>query len=316
MPKVTVVLIRHGETEAEALKVQEDTAMAEYEKDLEEYNVAVAAKGDNDEEEEQLKPPSKPKIKKLALSQRLDPMLSEKGHFQSGATMKHLLTTLVEQDRRVAFFSAPLRSCTSTAMMMSVAGVSHAVAEQGTLRWGLTTVDTNLPPAAIPVVIQNGLCNDTIEIKKMGGDTAVINGGLLHCAAETWNDGRSKAPFQSVIQGMKDISQKSTRAWVEGKNEVAFDSDYDSDDSDYAVEHAQKLAEGKKIAIAELRRCDMTQFLRIKDPQDPWSLEEMTPKVSLVVDRLEPPMYKTPPRRGNFEPSKQDQTWKKGVSGP
>jgi hypothetical protein len=358
MVKLTVLLIRHGEAEDEALKAEEERA--------EDIAAAAAEKAGEDEAE----PPSPVTKKKLGLAQRLDPALSHIGFMQAGSVAKFLLAALTEETetRKMALFSAPLKSCTATSLMVSTGGVS-VLSEKGKIKWGVTMVETNSPPTAIPCVVQNGLCNGTPEVKKLGGDHAVIAAGLFHCAAASYNNASSKCPFMGVVKVFKDTAQEQTRLWLEGlenyedsesseSESVSESSDEDESESDAeesdedeatkkkkrlekkkkmkAKEKKQKekekkqqarverqeakkerfkkvLEEAKKKAKNELRRVDLTQFLRVINPEDPYSLRIMAPKVSLAVDYWEPDKYKFPPRTGSFDPKKQDKTWKKGA---
>jgi hypothetical protein len=345
MVKLTVILLRHGESESECLNDEE----AKRESDIARAN----AKGDA--------PPSPFKKKKLVLSERLDPPLSYMGFVQARCAAKALLGALTDETdaRKMALFAAPTRSCTATALMISSGGVS-VLSEKGKLKWGVTTMATNSPPAAIPCVIQNGLCNGTPEIKKLGGDQAVIAAGLLHCAAEKYNSSKLKCPIMGVFKTFKAKAQDQTKLWLDGlenyedsddsESEDDSDSDSDSDssddsdsddDEDERLEKLQKkqakeanaalrkgkeerqkarkekfkkvLDESKKVAREELRRVDLTQFLRVSDPTNPYSLEIMTTKVSLVIDYWEPDTTRAPPRNGSFDPKNQDKKWKKGA---
>jgi hypothetical protein len=342
MVKLTVILLRHGESESECLNDEEAKRASEIE--------LATQRGDA--------PPSPFKKKKLVLWERLDPQLSYTGFTQARSAAKALLGALTEETeaRKMALFAAPLRSCTATALMISSGGVS-VLSEKGKLKWGLTTMTTNSPPAAIPCVIQNGLCNGAPEIKKLGGDQAVIAAGLLHCAAEKYNNSKLKCPIMGVFKTFKAKAQDQTKLWLDGlenfedsdsESEDDSDSDSDSsddsdsdDDEDERLEKQQKkqakearaerrngkeerqrarkekfkrvLDGSKKVAREELRRVDLTQFLRVSDPTDPYSLEIMTPKVSLVIDYWEPDSTRSPPRNGSFDPKNQDKKWKKGA---
>jgi hypothetical protein len=343
MVKLTVILIRHGESEEECLRDEQ-----------EKREIAISRAVDKGDD-----PPSPFKKKRLMLSERLDPPLSYHGFAQARTAAKALLGALMEETeaRKMALFAAPLRSCAATALMISAGGASVA-SEKGKLKWGLTTMETNSPPAAIPCVVKNGLCNGAPEIKRLGGDQAVIAAGLLHCAAETYNSAKLKCPLMGVFKTFKEKAQDQTKLWLDGLenfedsdsesgNDSDSDSDSDSDESDSDDDEDERLEKqrkrqekeekkekrkgkekrqearkekfkqvldkSKKVAREELRRIDLTQFLRVSDPTDPYSLEIMTPKVSLVIDVWEPDTTRAPPRNGSFDPKNGDKKWKKGA---
>jgi hypothetical protein len=128
----------------------------------------------------------------VTLSQRVDPELTEAGYVAAQEAMDRLLNALAsENERSVALLSAPNRACTSTAMMVTCADVS----ERSDLHWRWTTLNSATSPTAIPVVVHNGLCNADPHVQRMGGYRAVVEAGLMHCAALPWNDGRAKCPL-------------------------------------------------------------------------------------------------------------------------
>lgn len=241
MVEVTVFLVRHGES-------------------LDEVTV------DEDDTDEEPPPP-------LRLAQKVDPPLSMNGHLQAAVVLTRFLKALVNKTpddsvRKMAVFSAPFRSCTGTAIMMSCAGL-HA---QTKLRWRYSTILAAESPTAIPIVVVNGLCNQAPEIDRLGGGKAVVNAGLLHCAAEPFNDARGKCPMMKVMaHEWKALCKDPVKEW---KNERGID---------------------------EIRRVIDVQYLRIDDPNDPWSLKDMTPQVNLIVGLVEPKRFLTPPRKGGFE---------------
>jgi hypothetical protein len=129
---------------------------------------------------------------RVTLSQRVDPELTEAGYAAAQDALDRLLTALSsENERSIALVSAPNRASASTAMMMTCADVSNRTL----FHWRWTTLDSATPPAAIPVVVHNGLCNADPHVQRMGGYRAVTEAGLMHCAALPWNDGRSKCPL-------------------------------------------------------------------------------------------------------------------------
>ncbi len=123
MVKLTVILLRHGEGEDESLNDEE----AKRESDI----AQATEQGDA--------PPSPFKKKQLVLSERLDPPLSYTGFTQARTAARALLGALTGETeaRKMALFSAPLRSCTATALMISSGGAS-VLSENSKLKWVLT----------------------------------------------------------------------------------------------------------------------------------------------------------------------------------
>jgi hypothetical protein len=244
MPKLTVFLVRSGET-------------------VEEVNVSS-----------------------LRLHQKVDPPLTETGYKQAQETFLALVRGICDQTpipagrgdgdgdgvidplRNLACFSAPLKSCQSTALMLSAAGL----ASQDKLTWRYTTVEAASSPSAVPVVTVNDLCQQSPEIGKCGGVQAVVDAGLLHTAAAPWNDAKAKCPFMKVcVQDMKETAGPFVKEWKEDRT------------------------------VNPPRRVLDVQYLWLAESNDPWSLAELTSKVNVTIDMLEPQKYLTPPRMGNLE---------------
>jgi len=244
MTKLTVFLVRHGET-------KEETATAE----------------------------------KWRLHQRLDPALTETGFRQAQQVFLALIQGICDQTpvpedrgdsdddgvidplRNMACFSAPLQACQSTAIMLSAAGL----ASQDKLTWRYTTVEAATSPSAVPVITCNELCRQVPEIQRCGGVHVVVEAGILHTAAAPWNDGRIKCPFMKVaVRNMKGTAQDFVKEWKADRN------------------------------VDPPRRVLDCQYLRLETEDDPWSLQPLTPKVNLCVDKLEPKTYLTPPRQGRL----------------
>jgi hypothetical protein len=71
------------------------------------------------------------------------------------------------------------------------------------------------------------------------------------------------------------------------------------------------VAWGKELAEdgTKLHTCTAVQFLRQEKQNDPWSLTEMTEKVNLVVDMVEPKKYMLTPRTGVTNPKNHYKEW-------
>jgi hypothetical protein len=222
----------------------------------------------------------------LRLNQRIDPPLTFNGYKQAQDTYTALFKTLCDKTpippdrcdsdddgvidplRNLACFSAPLRSCQATVLMMTTAGL----AQQDKLTWRYTTLDAARTPSAVPVITVNDLCRQQPEIQQCGGVDTVIDAGLLHTAAREWNvSTTSKSPFAKVSSDMKKVVGEYVREWK----------------GDRSVHPPRQVLE--------------VQYLRIEDMDDPWSLTDLTPKINASIDLLEPVKYVTPPRKGSLD---------------
>jgi hypothetical protein len=249
MPALTVFLVRSGETVDEV----------------------IVAKG----------------IGKLRYHQKFDPPLTAKGYREAQDALRALVQGICDQTpippgrgdsdndgvidplRNMACFSAPLKGCQSTAIMLSATGLD----KQDKLTWRYTTVDAAKSPSAIPVLTVNELCAQQEEIVKCGGVDVVMDAGLLHTSAAPWNDARNKCPFMKVcVQDMKEVAGEYIKTWKEDRK--AYPP----------------------------RRVLAVQYLYISEVGDIWSLKELTPKVNLSVDMLPVNKYLPPPRKGNLSP--------------
>jgi hypothetical protein len=221
----------------------------------------------------------------LRFHQKVDPSLTAKGYRQAQDALRALVQGICDQTpippgrgdsdgdgvidplRNMACFSAPLKGCQSTALMLSATGLD----KQDKLTWRYTTVDAAKSPSAIPVLTVNGLCAQQGEIIKCGGVDVVMDAGLMHTSAAPWNDARNKCPFMKVcVHDMKEVAGEYIKTWKEDRN--AYPP----------------------------RRVLSVQYLCICNVNDPWSLKELTPKVNLSVDTLPVSKYLPPPRRGNL----------------
>jgi hypothetical protein len=184
MEKLTVILVRNAESEFEARDGRPPVLLGDC------SNAAVAAdfsvyindhKGDEQGRDDG----------KLTLSVRVDPELTANGFEQAQTCMTALLealgTSTTTSKRNIALFSAPLRTCTSTAVMVSCAGLSN-YDEQ--LNFRMSTREAAVAPAAVPILIHDGLCNGDPQIERLAGWKCVVDAGLLHCAALPFNDAR------------------------------------------------------------------------------------------------------------------------------
>jgi len=226
MVQLTVLLIRDAETEAE-VRWAKDPEAPERELD---YDVnETLKKYINDQAgDEAGKASAADGEEELTLSQRVDPELTEQGYIQAQEALTHVLQQVagavdenqngvIDEDeikaqdhheRKIAVFSAPNRSCAATALMLTCADVSY----YENLTWRLSTLEAASAPAAIPVIVSNGLCNNDSHVIKLGGYKACVEGGMMHCAAMKFNDGRTKCPL------MKGASQRGKdrkgRDWI------------------------------------------------------------------------------------------------------
>lgn len=217
---------------------------------------------------------------------RVDPPLTPRGYRQAQDVFTALIQGICDQTpaparrgdgngdgvidplRYMALFSAPLRACQGTAVMLSAAGL----AAQDKLTWRYTTVEAATNPSAVPVIAVNELCANQAEIIQCGGVATVVDAGLLHAAAAPWNDARVKCPFMQVcVKDMKGTAAEFVKPWKE----------------DRTASPPNRVLE--------------VQYLRLTDANDPWSLAELTDKVNLCIDMLPVNKYLTPPRKGNIE---------------
>jgi hypothetical protein len=225
-------------------------------------------------------------IFKLRKHQKVDPSLTTRGYRQAQDALTALVQGICDQTpipssrgdsdgdgvidplRNMACFAAPLKSCQSTAMMLSTAGLE----KQDKLTWRYTTVEAATSPSAVPVLTVNGLCAQEEQIIKCGGVEMVTNAGLLHTSAAAWNDARNKCPFMGVV--VKDM--KST-----------------------AGEYIKSWKDNRKVYPP--RRVLDVQYMCLSDANDPWALNALTPKVNVSIDMLQVERYLPPSRKGNVE---------------
>jgi hypothetical protein len=274
MPQLTVLLVRSGETAADV-------------------NVDTDAVGrDRD---------------RLRLHERVDPTLTLQGYQQAQQVYTALITALCDQTpiisrrgdsdgdgvidplRNLACFTAPLRACQSTALLLSAAGM----ASQDKLTWRYTTVEAASSPSAVPIITVNDLCASQAEIIKCGGVTRVVNAGLLHTAAAPWNDARVKCPFMNVcVNDMKHTAGDMVKAYKADRNA----------NPPNRVLEVQYLwlspAENKSTDTPTTENPVSSASTTVNDP---WSLAELTPKVNVCIDMLKVNKYLTPPRKGNLD---------------
>jgi hypothetical protein len=78
-------------------------------------------------------------------------------------------------------------------------------------------------------------------------------------------------------------------------------------------EHTQKRVDDWDEALdpagKKIHQVNSLMFLRIEDVSNPWSLKEMTDKLNLIVDFIEPKKFMLTPRKGMFDPKKHYQEW-------
>lgn len=298
MVKLTVILVRSGETDIEVRQkvnpdFDEGLDQAKVNDDLKIY---IGNQVDDEAAYED---------GRLLLSQRVDPALTTSAYEEAQDTLTHLLSALAadtEVHRKVAFFSGPNRACAATAMMMSCADVSH----YENLTWRLTTLESASAPASLPIVVSNGLCNGDPQVVRMGGYKAAIEGGLFHCAAMPFNDGRSKCP---LMKGKRQVG--SANACIVASADTLF-AKVVKCIKEKTHDHIDEWDEARDENGKRIHLVNYVQFLRLESEKDPWSITEMNPKVNIVVEFSEPKRYMLPPRKGFFDPKEQYTEWKEG----
>lgn len=210
------------------------------------------------------------------LGRLLDPALTFEGYMQTEQALRAMAQTFRHQGvvRNLALFSSPLQACVNSAVMIASAGFEPADWSE----WALTTPETHAAPSAIPIVIENGLCDCTPEIRKCGGHEVVLEAGLIPCAAAFWNKRYKKDPIMGVIQKMKDEVQAHVKEWV---------------------------AEGRTASNPEDQHmCADTQYLKFAEDgngTDPYGLFPMSLKFNIVTDLIKPNKILDPHRKGCFE---------------
>jgi hypothetical protein len=223
----------------------------------------------------------------LRLHQQIDPPLSDHGYPHAQSTFLQLVSRICDNTpepadrgdanhdgvidplRFLSCFTAPLKSCTGTAVLLSAAGL----ARQDKITWRYTTVPTATSPAAVPVIVDNELARGVPSIQQAGGVDTVVAAGLLHTAAADWNDAHPKCPILKVIvQEFKEKTQDFCREWKDDKT----------------VHPPRKVLD--------------VQYLRVRNSADgsPWDIQELSPKFNVTIDLLQPTKYLTPRRSGQF----------------
>jgi hypothetical protein len=270
MPQLTVLLVRSGETAADVKAVSRDRG-------------------------------------RLRLHERVDPTLTLQGYQQAQQVYAALITALCDQTpivsrrgdsdgdgvidplRNLACFTAPLRACQSTALLLSAAGM----ASQDKLTWRYTTVEAATSPSAVPIITVNGLCASQAEIIECGGVDRVVNAGLLHTAAAPWNDARVKCPFMNVcVNDMKHTAGDMVKAYKADRNA----------NPPNRVLEVQYLWLSPQVNNSTDSNTPTTQTVSNNTTvNNPWSLAELTPKVNVCIDMLKVSKYLTPPRKGNLD---------------
>ena len=255
--KLTVFLVRHGETELELVAGGAQQAAA---------------------------------ASSFRHHQVLDPKLTEQGYRQAQQVFTALIQQLCDNTqvpdgrgdsdndgvidplRNLACFAAPLQACLGTAALLTAANL----AAQDKLTWRYTTLEAATSPSAVPVIVNNALGRRVPAVQACGGVDVVVNAGLWHGAAAAWNDERHKCPLLRIVtREFKGIAQDFVTEWK----------------TDRTIDPPRRV-----LDVQYLRWHDTTT----EPKEDPWSLENLTPKINLCVDMLEPSMYLTPPRQGNI----------------
>jgi hypothetical protein len=272
MPRLTVLLMRHGETATE---------IPGEEPNLDELpNLS------------QLFQPAKGLLGEL--SRIIDPTLTTQGYLQAEESLRAIANVFRRaspmQVRQLALFSSPLQACTSSAVMITSAGFEP----QEWSEWGLTTPETHMAPTAIPIVVANGLCDGTPAIRQVGGHQVVLDAGLVRCAASFWNKKYKKDPIMGVVQLMKDEMQDHVKTWVrEGRGATTADAMHLSADTQFLK--CAKDGNGTDpygLAPMSLKFNLVTELLQpnmILDPHRKGCYEEELPSIpeSVAVASLE-----------------------------
>lgn len=206
------------------------------------------------------------------LTRKVDPSLTEEGYKQAEDTFRALATAFRQsgEKRKMALFSEPLRRCAASAVMISTAGFEP----QEWAGWGVTCPIAHKAPTAIPIVVENGFADAQPNIRNMGGYRVVIDGGLIHCAADFWNKAYKKDPIMGVIQEMKDHVQERIQRWL------------------------QSAIPTKNMA--EYRFAADVQFFKFDKKGDPYSLAPMSLKFNLPSNLLKPNKILEPHRSGTY----------------
>ncbi|KAL7581079.1 hypothetical protein ACA910_005882 [Epithemia clementina (nom. ined.)] len=206
------------------------------------------------------------------LTRKIDPALTEDGFQQAENSFRAMATAFRKsgEKRRIALISEPFRRCTASALMVSTAGFEP----QEWSEWGLTSPSTASAPSAIPIVVMNGLIDANPGVRQMGGQKVVIDGGLVHCAAEFWNKAYKKDPIMGVVQQMKDVVQQRIKEWL---NTAVATKD-----------------------MGDYRMAADVQYLRFEKKGDPYSLIPLSLKFSIEKDLQKPSKILDPHRSGMY----------------
>ena len=200
MPKLTVVLIRHGE-DLHDVQPPPNKALAP----LHQFY--------------------QPTLGVLTeIMKHLDPPCTNRGYQQAEEALRHLADAFrsTSDTRKLALYAAPYQRCVQSALMIAQAGFEP---EDWSV-WGLTTPDTQSAPTAIPIVVCNGLADCTTEIFQLGGIQPVTDAGLLLCAACPWNKAYKKDPLLGVLQQSKDANLERVQDWKKQTNQLVADVQY------------------------------------------------------------------------------------------
>ena len=258
--KLTVFLVRHGETEMEAVDQNDEGALDD----------------------------TAPRS--FRHHQEIDPKLTEKGYHQAQEVFTALIQQLCDNTpvpadrgdsdsdgvidplRNLACFAAPLQACLGTAALLTAANM----AAHDKLTWRYTTVEAATSPSAVPVIVDNGLGRRIPAVEASGGVQVVVSAGLWHGAAAAWNDERPKCPLMQIVtREFKGVAQEFVKEWK----------------ADRSIDPPRRVLDVQYLRL---------QHETTEPEENPWSLENMTPKINLCIDMLEPNMYLTPPRQGQI----------------
>jgi hypothetical protein len=184
--RVTVLLLRHGEREDEAMK----RAMSTEERKR--YSLLPLS---------------------VRREKSMDPALTRAGYEQANIAWKNILSALQrrELNSKVTIVCSPLRRCIGTALMMSPLSTSSK--KSANLDWWSLYPLWN-DKKTVPILVMNGLCSCASAIERFGGDVlrAIHAGYDIPCAVTanmSQNGCGTDNRFRTEVRQMMDFAKKS-----------------------------------------------------------------------------------------------------------
>ena len=181
---VTVLLLRHGEREDEAMK--KSMSMEERKR----YSLLPRS---------------------IRREHSMDPSLTRKGYEQASTAWQNILNSLQQRgtETKVTIVCSPLRRCIGTALMMSNTPPNGSALLDW---WSLYPFWNDMK--VVPILVMNGLCSCASAIERFDGNVlqAIQDGCDIPCAVL---DGGPEAlhnasiRFNAEVQNMIHISQKN-----------------------------------------------------------------------------------------------------------